>query len=130
MEFLNRKHVKLAVIALVFASGVFLLSATTLSAANFQINAMADQVASESAEGYVNGSVTGVTGALGSPSMVRMNRADAEKMDYIYIGTAQVCTFEVLKAEGKKVTAYKIEARGQWEGSTYPAYPAKASTPA
>ena len=102
----------------------FTLAAAQAFAANFHINAGADSLSNKQAEAYKGSSVTAVTQALGSPSMVRDNTSDSGSMDYIYIGRGKVCTFVVSKEAGKPVTDSKSYSRGQWESGIYPAYPA------
>ena len=93
-------------------------------AKDFHINAQSDSLSDKEAKQYIGSSIGSVTQVLGSPSMVRNNRGDETKIDYIYIGNGKVYTFEVLK-EGKEVTGYKKDSRGSWEGGVYPAYPPK-----
>ncbi len=112
----------------VFVLAVVLVGALALGssvfAANFHINEKVDALENSAAEAFVGGAIGQVTADLGSPSMVRDNLADAEQIDYIFIGEAKVYTFAVAKAAGKSVTAYVKHNRAEWEESVYPAYPA------
>lgn len=113
--------VRLITLMTVFA----ILTAPVLAfAANFHINPQADSISKKEAKSYVGQSVSAVTQALGSPSMVRDNVADPSQIDYIYIGGGTVYTFSVQR-EGKQVTAAYNDKRGSWEGGIYPGYPAK-----
>ena len=116
-----RKNSVVTVLVVAVLCGFFALP---LFAANFHINPAADGLSSKEAKNYVGGSVAGVTGSLGSPSMVRDDLANPSLMHYIYIGNGKVCTFMVSKESGKPVTDAKVYSRGEWEGSVYPGYPA------
>ena len=97
---------------------------TGLLAADFHMNVKTDSLDNKEAKKFVGQSVAAVTQDLGSPSMVRNNVSDPASIDYIFIGNSSVDTFTVQR-EGKLVSAFHQDGRGDWESSVYPGYPAK-----
>ena len=115
---------KRLMVLMIAAVAAVLTGSNSIFAADFHINPQADSISKKEAEKYVGQSVSSVTQALGSPSMVRDNVADPSQIDYIYIGGGTVYTFSVQR-EGKQVTAAYKDKRGSWETGTYPTYPPK-----
>ena len=113
------KTTRVLVLGLVLA----LAMSSSALAYEFHIVAGADSLADEAAQAYVGSAVSSITRDLGAPSLVRDNLSHQDRVDYIFVGTAQVYTFEVMR-ETKEVMASYKDGRSNWESGVFPGYPA------
>ncbi|GEM_PF-7126978 len=93
----------------------------------FQIVASADSISDT--KPFVGGAINVVTDQLGAPSAAWFNTKDDTLIDYIYVGTSKVLTFQVAK-EGKIIGKVLSDPRSSWENGACRAYPKCPTRPA